>query len=140
FLTYDEHGGTFDHVPPPPASPPDDFGLQSEEPEGSLIVQHSNLLPGGFDRYGMRVPLTVVSPFAKPSFVSHRIYDHTSITRFIDTRFKLPALPSRDANADPLLDFFDFNNRPFLQPPSIPEPPIDSAKLHECRLLFGSSP
>ena len=46
--------------------------------------------PGDFASYGVRVPLIVVSPYAKPHFVSHAVYDHTSIMRFIETRFRLP--------------------------------------------------
>ena len=63
---------------------------------------------GGFDRYGFRVPLFVVSPYAKAHFVSHAVHSHTSILRFIETRFGLPALSARDANADAMLDMFDF--------------------------------
>ena len=48
----------------------------------------------------MRVPVIVISPFTKRGYVSHRTYDDTSITRFIETKFKLPALTSRDANAE----------------------------------------
>ena len=49
-------------------------------------------VPGSFDRYGIRVPFVAISPFAKPHYVSHNVYDHTSILRFIETRFDLPAL------------------------------------------------
>jgi hypothetical protein len=52
----------------------------------------------------------VVSPWANHQYVSHGTYDHTSITRFIEGRFGLPALTRRDANANPLLDFFDFKD------------------------------
>jgi phospholipase C len=131
FIAYDEHGGLYDHVPPPPACKPD--GL-----EPVLESREDQAQPGHFDRYGMRVPFMVVSPFAKRSFVSHKTYDHTSITRFIETRFKLPALTSRDANADPLFDFFDFQNPPFMKPPEIIVPTIDQAQLTACRQLFTS--
>ena len=50
---------------------------------------------------------------------SHRVYEHASITRFIETRFGLPALTARDANATPPLEMFDFQNPPFMTPPNI---------------------
>ena len=81
--------------------------------------------PGAFDRYGIRVPVAVVSPFARPHYVSHRIYDHTSILRFIETRFDLPALTTRDANADPMLEFFSFAKPLLLKVPALPAATID---------------
>jgi phospholipase C len=115
FLTYDEHGGYYDHVPPPEAVPPDDL-----EPTGAS---------GAFDRYGIRVPFAAVSPFAKQHFVSHAVYDHTSILRFIERRFGLPPLGARDAAADPMLDLFDFQSPPFLTPPALPEAVVDQNRL-----------
>jgi phospholipase C len=78
-----------------------------------------NPLSGAFDTTGFRVPFIVVSPYAKPHFASHAVYDHTSITRFIEARFGLPALSKRDANALPPLEMFDFQSPPFLTPPDI---------------------
>jgi phospholipase C len=115
FLTYDEHGGYYDHVPPPEAVPPD-----SLRPSGAS---------GAFDRYGIRVPFATVSPFAKQHFVSHTMYDHTSILRFIETRFGLPPLGARDAVADPMLDLFDLRSPPFLTPPALPDAIVDQSRL-----------
>jgi len=126
-ITFDEHGGIYDHVPPPPACPPDNF---------APITNPGDNAPGGFDRLGVRVPLIVVSPYAKPHFVSHTVYDHTSITRFIETRFKLPALTARDANADPLTDLFDFKKAALAKPPTLPAAEIDQAKLADCMQKF----
>ncbi|HSV04926.1 MAG TPA: alkaline phosphatase family protein [Candidatus Binatus sp.] len=106
FLTWDEHGGFWDHVPPPAACLPDDIPP----------MLGSGDEPGAFDRYGIRVPVVVVSPFARQRYVSHRVYDHTSILRFIETRFDLPALTRRDANADPMLKFFNFKAPTFALP------------------------
>ena len=122
FLTYDEHGGYYDHVPPPPACVPDDIAPMLELGD----------VDEAFDRYGFRVPVVVVSPFARKRFVSHRVYDHTSILRFIETRFDLPALTARDANADPMLDLFDFANPPFMEPPRLPAAPIGPRRAEEC--------
>jgi phospholipase C len=101
-LSYDEHGGFYDHVDPPEACEPD-----------------SDVPPDWrFDRLGIRVPLIVVSPFVKAGYVSHHVTDLTSITRFVQNRFDLPAMTARDANAWPMLDLFDFENPPFPLPPS----------------------
>ncbi len=126
FLTYDEHGGFYDHVPPPPACVPDAIPPMLEPGDE----------PGAFDRYGIRVPMVVVSPFARRRFVSHRIYDHTSILRFIQTRFDMPALTRRDANADPLLELFDFANPPFLKPPRLAKARVNKRRFDQCAALF----
>jgi phospholipase C len=81
--------------------------------------------PGAFDRYGVRVPFVVVSPYARRHYVSHKVYDHTSILRFIETRFDLPALTRRDANADPGLRLFKFSKPSFATPPVLPAAVID---------------
>ncbi|HEX3567883.1 MAG TPA: alkaline phosphatase family protein [Acidimicrobiales bacterium] len=117
--TYDEWGGWYDHVPPPPAIPPDD--VPPDLPPGSL--------PGAFDRYGFRVPGGVISPYAKKDYVSHTIYDHTSILKTIETKWNLPALTRRDANAHDVLDMVDLKSTPaFLTPPRLPDPanPVQS--------------
>ena len=110
FLTYDEAGGFYDHVPPPSAPKPDDI---------APIFTSSDVL-ASFDRYGFRVPLVVVSPWVKPNYVSHEITDHTSILRFIETRFGLPSLTRRDAAAFPFTDMFDFSQPALLKPPEMP--------------------
>jgi phospholipase C len=115
FLTYDENGGFYDHVAPPAACTPDAYA-----PTGVTS-------PYGFDNYGFRVPLIVVSPYAKRHYVSHAIYDHTSILRFIETKFNLPALTRRDANAAPLNDLFDFT-----QTPQAPPGPAPQAQVIPC--------
>jgi phospholipase C len=126
FLTYDEHGGYFDHVPPPAAP------LPSPDPNNPGQDLHppmpSHQPYGTFDRYGFRVPTAVVSPYAKSHFVSHVVHDHTSILHFIETRFNLPPLTNRTALADPMLEFFDFANPAFTTPPSLISPPVDTSR------------
>jgi phospholipase C len=129
FLTYDEHGGYFDHVPPPPACKPDNIPPMLQAGDE----------PGEFDRLGIRVPVVVVSPYARRRFVSHTVYDHTSILRFIETRFDLPALTARDANADPMLEFFDFKKMRFKKPPNLPEATLDEPQFTECATSTASS-
>ncbi len=91
--TYDEGGGFADHVPPPnkacPARP-----IAEDAPYTEL---------------GVRIPMVVISPWARPHYVSHVVQEHTALTRFIETVFDLPALTARDANSDALLDMFDFS-------------------------------
>lgn len=111
FITYDEHGGFYDHVTPPHAC----------EPDGN--DSHHDF---DFNQYGFRVPLLVVSPFAKRHYVSHADADHTSITRFIEHWQQLPALSYRDANAWPLLDAFDFEH-PNSDPPELGDRPTLTA-------------
>jgi phospholipase C len=109
--TYDEHGGYFDHVPPPSAAVPDGIRPDIKVPPDQ---------PGGYDRYGFRVPAGVVSPYAKPNYVSHVVSDHTSILKLVETKWNLPALTRRDANASNLLDMVDLEATPaFLEPPTL---------------------
>jgi phospholipase C len=122
FLTYDEHGGFYDHVAPPPAPVPDNIPPNLKPGE----------TPGAFDRYGFRVPAVVVSPFSKRHYVSHVVDDHTSILRFIELRFGLPALSNRDVNADPMFDMFDFSRPHFVSPPTLPTAVVDPVQLAAC--------
>ncbi len=113
-IVYDEHGGYYDHVPPPPAVPPDDVPPDIHVPPDQ---------PGGYDRYGFRVPCIVVSPFARAGHVSHQVYDHTSVLATIERKWNLPPLTRRDAAAHDLLDFLDLDGPPaFLTPPPLAEP------------------
>ncbi len=102
-FTYDEGGGFFDHVPPPTACLADPS--QSD-----------------FDRLGVRVPVALISPYARAGHVSHQTHSHTSVLRLIQAVFDLPALTGRDANSDALLDMFDFDSASFATPPeSVPD-------------------
>jgi len=80
-LTWDESGGYYDHVPPPQV---DEWG------------------------YGFRVPMIVISPYAKPGYVDHETMDHTSILKFIATNWALPFLTERVAQAGDLRSAFTF--------------------------------
>jgi phospholipase C len=109
---YDEHGGYFDHVAPPAAVKPDDIPPLL----GPGDVQD------GYDVYGVRVPAVVVSPWSRSNYTSNVVHDHTSILSFIETKWNLPAMTMRDANADNLLDFFDFSSPAFATPPQLAAP------------------
>jgi len=111
FLTYDEAGGLRDHVSPPANEPvPDGYPPQTNPGSDQ---------PGIFNQFGMRVPLMVVSPWTIPHFVSHTVRDETSILKFIETRFSLPPLTSRDAAADNMAEFFNFSSPSWMTPPPV---------------------
>ncbi len=120
FLSWDEGGGFYDSVPPPEACDPGD--PPKLDPDSQ---------PGAFDRLGFRVPLIVASPFAKRGHVSHNVSDHTSVLRFIEARFELEAMTARDANADALLDMFDFSH-PVYDVPALPEAVVDPEQYAAC--------
>lgn len=103
FLTWDDWGGWYDHVAPPQE---DAFGL------------------------GPRVPLIVISPYAKQGYISHQQGEFASFDRFIEKNWGLPSLGQRDALAQTsdLMDFFDFKQTPqpaFILKP-VPVPPSTS--------------
>ena len=110
--TYDEHGGYYDHVPPPAAIAPDSIPPKLSAGD----------VPGGYDIYGPRVPAVVVSPYAKPNAVTDVVHDHTSVLATIEAKWNLPALTYRDANAAAVLDFLNLDEAAFLTPPTIRGP------------------
>jgi hypothetical protein len=112
-FTYDEHGGYYDHVPPPAAVAPDSI---------PPMVQPGESAYDGFSRYGFRVPAVLVGPYAKRDYVSHVVYDDTSILAFLERKRTLPALTYRDANANDLTDFLDLGAMAPGQP-AFPELP-----------------
>jgi phospholipase C len=137
-LTWDEGGGFYDHVTPPAATPPDAIppGMcaDNSNPPGSQTPGNGAQCSGsateaaklcgmamngetcaGFNQYGIRLPFVIISPFAKPGFVSHIVDDHTSILALIENRFLLDKrLTARDTNANDLEDMLDFVNSPSL--------------------------
>jgi phospholipase C len=85
FLTWDDFGGFYDHVPPP---------------------------VGDFVSYGPRVPLILISPYARHDFIDHTRYDFGSILRYIEDKYGLPPLAKYDAGATSLAGAFDFTQTP----------------------------
>ena len=117
--TYDEHGGYYDHVPPPAAIAPDSIAP----------VLAPGDAPGGYTIYGPRVPAVVVSPHSRPNAVTDVVHDHTSVTATIEAKWNLPAMTYRDANAATVMDFLDVSNAAFAKPPKIAPPANELATI-----------
>jgi phospholipase C len=83
----------------------------------------------GFAQYGFRAPCAIISPWAKPGYVSHQIYDHTSICALVEAKWNLPAMTDRDANANAMLDTLDLQRPAFLKPPALAKPLLDADPL-----------
>lgn len=166
-ITYDEAGGFYDHVSPPPAPQggkrtPDGLNpgdclddprvpaagrtgggtvCARERKIGTTYDEILGICPQydpakpypaacpNFDQLGFRVPLMVVSAFAKPGYVSHRVADHTSLLALIEKRFltgpdgKTQHLTARDGHAWTLEDMFDFKRSPSLNAALAPPAP-----------------
>jgi phospholipase C len=84
-ITWDEHGGFFDHVVPPPAVPPGDSAPATYNQHGFA-----------FDQLGPRVPAIVISPRIPKNTVDHRVYDHASVPAAIERIFGVPPMTNRD--------------------------------------------
>ncbi len=85
FLTWDDFGGFYDHVPPLQV---DGYGL------------------------GFRVPLLIISPFAKQGFIDHTLFEFSSMLLFAEHTLGLPTLSVRDKRANDMMDAFNFEQRP----------------------------
>jgi phospholipase C len=89
-ITWDEHGGFFDHAAPPAAIPPGDTAPLSKYNQYGFT----------FDQYGVRLPAIIVSPHIRKNVIDHRLYDHSSIPATVEEAFDVPALTARDKAAN----------------------------------------
>ena len=117
-LTYDEFGGLYDHYAPQPTVSPD--GIKPDDFLPGDICSESTGATCDFTYTGYRMPLIVISPYAREHYVSHTVMDTTAILRFIETRFKLKALNKRDVAQKSMSEFFNFNIPPWMTPPTPP--------------------
>jgi phospholipase C len=96
FIAWDDWGGWYDHVPPP------SFGY-SDGKSAEYV-------------YGFRVPLIVVSPYAKAAYISHSVHDFGSILKYIEENFQLPTIATGYADSstvsDDMSDCFDYSQTP----------------------------
>ena len=118
-VTWDEHGGFYDHVAPAAAVEP-----------GDKITTPGTINEFGFvfDRYGVRVPAVIVSPYIEENLVDHRAYDHASIPATVERLLGFGALTQRDAHAadvTPLLTRLT----PRDTPPRLPNPAVSAHPL-----------
>ena len=120
----------YDHVPPMNTVNPDGIFPDLARTNGDDKTTYGD----NFTYSGMRLPLIVVSPFAKKGYVSHTPADYTAILKFIETRFSLPSLTKRDAAMFDMTEFFDFANVPNSVPPV---PPV---QLTNAPCYFGALP
>jgi len=114
FLTWDDFGGFYDHVPPPKV---DEWG------------------------FGFRVPMIIISPYAIPGYVSHTTYEFSSVLKFIEEVFNFPYLTDRDQNANDTTDSFNFNQNPlpplYLQPRACPV--VGATEAHYGNVVVNQS-
>jgi phospholipase C len=116
--TYDEHGGYYDHVPPPAAIAPDSIPPALGPGDA----------PGGYNIYGPRVPAIVASPYSKPNAVTNVVHDHTSFLATVEAKWNLPRLTYRDANAKTVMDFLDPQTAALRNPRRSPKRPLRSRR------------
>ncbi len=117
-LTFDEGGGLYDHVPAQPTVSPD--GIKPSDLETGDVCTATTGPNCDFTYTGYRLPLMVISPYAKKHYVNHTVADYTAILKLIETRFKLPPLTKRDAEQMNMTAFFNFNSPPWRTPPTPP--------------------
>ncbi|QNI31820.1 phospholipase C, phosphocholine-specific [Alloacidobacterium dinghuense] len=116
FLTYDENDGFFDHIVPPVPPMLRSHGLSTVDTSHEIFPGHGKH-PAGPYGLGIRVPMLVISPWSKGGWVNSQVFDHTSLIRFIEERFRPdhPELletnitPWRRAVCGDLTSAFDFS-------------------------------
>jgi len=131
-FTYDEDGGYYDHVSPQPAAlPGDGYNYPVDlDPVNKGITDDICTKPGEVEGQGTcsfgwttyRVPNVVISPYSLKNYVSHTVRDTTSVLAMVEARFGLSPLTGRDAAQPSMNEFFDFVNKPWATPPTLPKP------------------
>lgn len=116
-VTWDEHGGFYDHAPPPSAVPPGDTSIGAKY----------NRYHFTFDRYGVRVPAIIVSPLIPANLIDNRQYDHSSIPATIEKLFGLSPLTERDKAANDVVPLLSLATPRTNAPTHLPNPPTPVA-------------
>src|SRR5262249_17616452 len=120
-ILWDEHGGTYDHVPPPLA----------ENPDGKVSVNPAF----NFDLLGVRVPALIVSPYVKRGAIDSRVYDHTSLLATVEKRFGLGSLTNRDRAANTFEGLLNLDVPRDDTPTSLNRPVDETAKKDHGRSM-----
>jgi phospholipase C len=119
-VTYDEHGGFYDHLVPPATVHPGD----SISSPGN---NHNNF---DFRQLGVRVPTIIISPFVAKGIVDHNTYDHSSVLATAEKLFKLGSLTKRDRTAQTLNHLFKLGTPRTDTPLTLPNPAV-SGYVHK---------
>jgi phospholipase C len=142
-VTYDENGGFFDHVAPVTAPPgtAGEYVTAPAVPDPTVIGSPAITGPIGL---GFRVPMVIVSPFSRGGFVSSDLFDHTSVLRFLETRFgaEVPNLSAwRRATVGDLTSALNFKKTD-QSIPNLPStlPAVPQAIVQCAANLAGTTP
>lgn len=119
-ITWDEHGGFYDHLPPPAAVAPGDTAPGDDYNDYGFT----------FEQLGPRVPAVVVSPLIPPNLIDHRLYDHASIPATLENCLGLKPLTRRDAKANNLMSLVSLASPRGDARPAAPVPA--SSGLTDC--------
>jgi phospholipase C len=116
-ITWDEHGGFYDHAIPPPAIAPGDTAPSAGHNQSGFT----------FEQYGPRVPAVIISPWISKNTVDHRLYDHASIPATLEKLFGMDPLTERDRAANTLLPLLSLDAARDDTPATLPSPAISAA-------------
>jgi len=111
-VTYDEHGGFYDHVPPPRTVAPGD----------AITDPENNRYNFDFTQLGVRVPAIIISPLIPRGIIDHIVYDHTSVLATVEHIFGLLPLTERDRQANTLNHLFTLATPRADAPRTLPDP------------------
>ncbi len=128
-ITFDEHGGFYDHVPPPATTPTGD------QPVNAAPGQ----MPLDFAHLGVRVPAIIVSPLIGKGIIDHTVYDHTSALATLEKLFGIAPLTKRDAAAKDFLHLFS-NGQPRTDTPQVLTGPAYTLKTEALTAAPGILP
>src|SRR5262249_34860251 len=117
-ITFDEHGGFYDHVAPPSAVPPGDTITADYVQQGFQ-----------FDQLGVRVPAIVVSAYTPRNVIDHTVYDHTSMLKTIEELFGMRSLTARDRAASSCLHLLALATPRTDAPRELPFPVVPDPAL-----------
>jgi phospholipase C len=118
-ITYDEHGGFYDHVTPPTTVDPGD----------KATSPFNNRNGFNFEQLGVRVPAVVVSPYVRRGVIDHRIYDHSSVPATLEARFGLTNLTQRDKQAARLDSLLTLRDPRTDAPHALPPPAASGVRF-----------